>query len=141
MVYYYLPIALTIVANVFYHIFQKSIPDNINPILSLIVTYLTAAVVSLVFLFFELRDTSLMAEIKKVNWASFALGIAIIGLELGFLLAYRAGWNISVGALVSNIVVSLVLVPIGIALFNETITLKTVLGVILCVGGLVLINN
>ena len=38
MIYYYLPIALTIVSNVFYHICQKFIPDNVNPILSLVIS-------------------------------------------------------------------------------------------------------
>lgn len=138
---YYLPIALTIVSNVFYHIFQKYIPDNVNPILSLIITYLTAIVLSLVILLFGFKDSSLLAEIRKVNWASFALGASIIGLELGFLLAYRAGWNISVGALVSTIIVSLLLIPIGIAIFKETLTFQGGIGIILCIIGLVLINS
>lgn len=141
MIYYYLPILLTVVANVFYHIFQKSIPDNANPILSLIVTYITATLVSLLFLFFELKDTSLLAEIKKINWASLALGVSIIGLELGFLLAYRVGWNISIGALIANITVSLLLIPIGIAFYHETLTLQSTAGIALCIGGLVLINT
>lgn len=141
MIYYYLPIALTIVSNVFYHICQKFIPDNVNPILSLVITYLTAIVLSLVILLFGLKDTSLLAEIRKVNWASFALGASIIGLELGFLLAYRAGWNISLGALVSTIIVSLLLIPIGLTVFKETLTIQSGIGIILCIIGLVLINS
>ncbi|MGR6835969.1 EamA family transporter [Syntrophomonas erecta] len=141
MVYYYLPIVLTIVANVFYHIFQKSIPEAANPMLSLIITYLTATLLSVLILLFGFKDTSIIAEIRKVNWASYALGVAIIGLELGFLLAYRAGWNVSLGALISNIAVSVLLIPIGIALFKETLTMQSFLGIVLCVSGLILINK
>lgn len=141
MVYYYLPIVLTIVANVFYHIFQKSIPEAANPMLSLIITYLTATLLSVIILLFGLKDTFIIAEIRKVNWASYALGVAIIGLELGFLLAYRAGWNVSLGALISNIAVSVLLIPIGIALFKETLTMQSFLGIVLCVSGLILINK
>jgi uncharacterized membrane protein len=140
MLYFYLPIALVIVSNVFYHVFQKSIPNGANPILSLIITYLTAAVVSLMILPFCLKDTSLAAEIKKINWATLALGASIIGLELGFLLAYRAGWNISLGSLIANTLVSLLLIPIGILAYKEALSTLNAMGILLCIGGLILIN-
>lgn len=138
---YYMPIALVIVSNVFYHVFQKFIPDNVNPMLSLIITYVTAAILSLIILPWCMKDTSLATEIRRINWASFALGASIIGLELGFLLAYRVGWNISVGALIANTLVSLLLIPIGILLFKETISTTNIIGIILCVSGLILINR
>ena len=138
---YYLPIVLVIVSNVFYHIFQKMIPNNVNPMLSLIVTYITAALLSLIILPWCMKDTSLAAEVRKINWASFALGASIIGLELGFLLAYRVGWNISIGSLIANTAVSLLLIPIGILLFKETLSIPNIIGVLLCVSGLVLINK
>jgi len=138
---YYLPIALTIVANVFYHICQKSMPQNINPVLALIVTYLTAAILCAFILVFNLKGQSLAVEMGKINWAPIALGVAIFGLELGFFLAYRVGWNISLGALVSNISVSILLIPIGVAVYKEALSTQTALGIILCIGGLILINR
>lgn len=138
---YYLPIVLVIVSNVFYHIFQKMIPNNVNPMLSLIVTYITAALLSLIILPWCMKDTSLAAEVRKINWASFALGASLIGLELGFLLAYRVGWNISIGSLIANTAVSLLLIPIGILLFKETLSIPNIIGVLLCVSGLFLINK
>ncbi|HEX3012423.1 MAG TPA: EamA family transporter [Syntrophomonadaceae bacterium] len=137
---YYLPIALVVISNVFYHLFQKMIPDNVNPVLSLIITYVTAAILCMIILPWCMKDTSLAAEIRKINWTSFALGASIIGLELGFLLAYRAGWNISVGALVANTIVSLLLIPIGLLIFKETLSVPNVVGIILGMGGLILIN-
>lgn len=141
MAYYYLPIALTIVANVFYHICQKSMPQNLNPVLALIVTYLTAALLCVFVLVFNLKGHSLAVEIGKINWAPIALGVAILGLELGFLLAYRVGWNISLGALISNISVSVLLIPIGVAVYKEALSPQTAMGIILCIAGLILINR
>jgi uncharacterized membrane protein len=138
---YYLPIILVIISNVFYHIFQKCISPDANPVLSLIVTYLTAALLSMLILPLYLKDSSLAVEIKKVNWASFALGASIIGLELGFLLAYRIGWNISVGALVANSCVALLLIPIGVLIFKESLNPHNVIGILLCIGGLLMINK
>ena len=139
--YYYLPIALTIAANVLYHICQKSMPQNINPMLALIITYLTAAVLCVFILIFTLKGQSLAVELGKLNWAPIALGVAIFGLELGFFLAYRVGWNISLGALSSNISVSILLIPIGVAVYKEVISTQTAAGIILCIIGLILINR
>lgn len=138
---YYLPIALAIAASVIYHICQKSMPQHINPMAALLVTFITAAILCGVFLLFELKGQSIAAEMGKINWAPIVLGFAIFGLELGFFLAYRVGWNISLGALVANIAVSVLLIPVGIAVYKETITNTTALGIILCIAGLILVNR
>jgi multidrug transporter EmrE-like cation transporter len=75
-----------------------------------------------------------------LNWASFAVGLTVVGIEIGFLLMYRAGWNISVGALVVNIGATLMLIPIGLLFFKEQLTPLNVLGVVVCMIGLVMIN-
>jgi uncharacterized membrane protein len=138
--FYYLGIGLTIISNVFYHIFQKAIPNNVNPVISLIVTYLTAAAACLLILPFYHGQNGIIASLKQVTWASMALGIAIIGLEAGFLLAYRAGWEISLAAGVSNVMVAVLLVPIGLLFYREALTPQNIIGIVLCVGGLVLIQ-
>jgi uncharacterized membrane protein len=58
---------------------------------------------------------------------------------LGFLLAYRSGWRISVAAVATNVAVTLLLVPIGIMVFKDHLSLRNVLGLIFCVLGLVLV--
>ena len=116
-------------------------PQNINPMLALIITYLTAAVLCVFILIFTLKGQSLAVELGKLNWAPIALGVAIFGLELGFFLAYRVGWNISLGALISNISVSVLLIPIGVAVYKEAISTQTAAGIILCIIGLILINR
>jgi drug/metabolite transporter (DMT)-like permease len=75
-----------------------------------------------------------------LNWASFALGLAIVGLEVGFLLAYRAGWNLNTTAVASNATAALVLLPTGILFFKERPSLVNIAGVFVCVLGLVMIN-
>ena len=59
--------------------------------------------------------------------------------ELGFLLAYRSGWRISVAAVATNVAVTLLLVPIGIVIFKDHLSLRNVIGLIFCVLGLVLV--
>ena len=68
------------------------------------------------------------------------LAIVVVGLEVGFLLAYRAGWNISLAAIVSNASLTLLLIPIGMLLFRERPTPVNLIGVAICVAGLAMAN-
>lgn len=139
---YYISIALVVAANVFYHISQKYIPAKVNPMATLVVTYATALIVSIIILSISsiANKSNPLTHFKNINWASFLLGFAIVGLEVGFLLAYRAGWNISSAALIANVIVALLLIPVGLVFFKEYMTLKNILGVVLSMAGIVLIS-
>jgi drug/metabolite transporter (DMT)-like permease len=138
MFLFFFSVALAILANVFYHICQKLISPGVNPLASLVITYLTALVCSLIILPFASKQ-SLLDSFKGLNWASFALGVCIIGLELGFLLAYRAGWKISLAASFTNTMVMIILLPIGLLLFRDKVSAVNLLGVGLSILGLLLI--
>jgi drug/metabolite transporter (DMT)-like permease len=107
---------------------------------ALVVTYATSTVLSIVLIPLFPMSTSFVEMIKKLNWVSVKLGIAIVGVEIGYLLAYRAGWQISLGAIVSNVAVAVLLVPIGILLFREKLTTVNYVGIVLCIVGLVMTN-
>lgn len=140
MTMFWMAIALTIISNVFYHLFQKVTPQNANPVLSLAVSYLAAALICLALLpVFPLKD-GLRESLKQLNWASIALAFTLVGLELGFLLAYRAGWNISLAGLVSNTTVAMLLLPVGLILFRERLSGVNAVGVVIALLGLVLMN-
>ena len=141
MTLFYLSISIAILSNAFYHICQKAISSQINPLVSLIVTYVAAIVVSLCILPFYPQPVSLSECFKASIWPSVALGLAVVGLEMGFLLAYRAGWDISVAAVFSNVAVALFLVPLGLVFYKENFSLVNFLGVLLCIGGLILIRR
>lgn len=64
-----------------------------------------------------------------------------MGLEFGYIQLYRAGWSVSVGPLVCNITLACVLLVIGVLLYKEVLHLPQILGMLLCVAGLVLINR
>ena len=137
----YLPIALVVLSSIFYHIGQKSTPTALNPMVALIVTYVCASVVSIVCFFIFVPNANLIESLRAINWARFLLGFAVVGLELGFLLAYRMGWNISTAGLLSNTLVALLLIPIGILFFKENISINGISGVVLCIAGLILVSK
>ena len=140
MFLFYFSIGLAITSTLLYHITQKLTPANVNPALALIVTYITALVLCVLLLpFFPLR-TGFQAALGQLNWASFALAFAIVGLEVGFLLAYRAGWNISIAAIFVNVAGTLLLVPIGLLFFKEKLSPINMIGILVCILGLVMVN-
>ncbi|MPM57823.1 hypothetical protein SDC9_104646 [bioreactor metagenome] len=141
MFIYIFSIILIVASNVIYNIVQKSTPAKANPFLALLVTYLTAALVSLIMYFFNRSEKGILHALKDLNWTSIVLGFAIVGLELGYLLAYRAGWKISVGSLVANIALAVILIPIGILFYKEGFGVNKILGAIFCILGLVMINR
>lgn len=141
MFMYLFSILLIIASNVLYNIVQKSTPSKVNPFLTLIISYLTAAIIAFIIFLFTRTDKGILSSLKELNWTSIVLGVSIVGLEFGYLMAYRAGWKISVGSLVANIALAVILIPIGILFFKEGFGFNKVLGAVFCIIGLVLINK
>ena len=133
------PMLIVICANTVYNISTKSTPSDINSFASLTVTYTVAAVSSLLLFFITAENRDLAAELTKTNWTAFALGIAIVALEFGFICIYRAGWKISVASLVANISLACILLLIGVLLYREAISAKQIAGMIFAAIGLILI--
>jgi drug/metabolite transporter (DMT)-like permease len=123
-----------------YHFVAKSTPSNVIFTVSLLVTYAFALMVTLLgFLFFPATN-GIRAELKQLNWASIGLAIAIVGIEFGFLLTYRSGWNLGIAAVLVNVVASLILVPVAIFVFKDKISWVNILGILVCLAGLVMLN-
>ncbi|MBE6752840.1 MAG: hypothetical protein E7559_00550 [Ruminococcaceae bacterium] len=139
--YIYIPVIVVVLSNTLYHISAKSAPAEINPFASLSVTYLVGAVASLLMYFVTRTEGSLFDEYHHLNWSSFVLGIAIVGLEAGFLYMYRMGWEISTGQIVTSAVLAAVLIVVGWLFYHEALTLTKVAGIAVCLVGLYLINK
>ena len=137
---YIWPIALVVFSNTLYQICAKSVPDGMNPLASLTVTYLIGAAVSCALYYFLDRNANLVREFRMLNWAPAVLGFVIVGLEVGFIYAFRAGWQISTAQIVSAAALAVILIFAGYLLYQERITWNKIIGIIVCLAGLVLIN-
>ena len=134
------PLALVVLSNVFYQICAKAVPEGMNPFASLTVTYMVAAVISFVLYYVLGKHTNILQEYKQLNWAPFVLGIVIIGLEVGMIYAYKAGWPVSMAQIVQAAVVTVILIFVGHMIYKETITWNKIAGILVCLAGLGLIN-
>ena len=111
-----------------------------SPLASLTITYVIGAVSSLVLYYVLNRDANIVYEYSKVNWAPFILGVAIVGLEVGYIYAYKTGWSVSTAQIVQAAILAIILIFVGYFLFKESLTWNKIAGIIVCLTGLCLIN-
>jgi drug/metabolite transporter (DMT)-like permease len=133
------PFLLAVAGLATYHIAQKSIPASAHPLALLAVAYGVAALACLALLPFYSGGVSMGAAFASVPWIVVFVALGMLGLEIGYLLAYRAGWKLSTTAVAASALVALILVPVGMVVFKETITLARVAGIALCLAGLALL--
>jgi uncharacterized membrane protein len=81
------------------------------------------------------------SELRQLNWTALALAVVIVGLDLGFLYLYRGGFEVSLGALVTQSAAAMVLLVVGVAVFRERLSAANVAGLVLCLAGLWLVNR
>ena len=136
-----IPIIIVVASNCLYHLCSKSTPGNVNSFGTLSVTYLTAMILSLILFIYIVKVDNVAFELSKINWTSIALGVAVVGLESGYILAYRAGWQLNTASLVANITLAIALIILGTIVYKESLTIKQVFGIVICIIGLILITK
>lgn len=137
----YWPVALIVLSNVAYHICAKSTPESVHPMATLTVTYTVGAVLSALMYFLLNRGGNLIEEYRHINWTTWVLGIAIVGLEVGSMEMYRVGWEISVGQLVQSALLAVCLLVVGLIFYKEQLSWTKMAGIVICLVGLYVINK
>ena len=137
---YIWPLALVVVSNTVYQICTKSVPEKVSPFASLTVTYLVGAAVTAILHFILRPGDNFIKAVTELTWAPYVLGIVIVGLEVGWIYAYQAGWQVSVGSIVQSAFLAVVLIVVGAVLYREPITWTKITGIVICLVGLVFIN-
>lgn len=140
MLSYIWPLGLVILSNVFYQICTKSVPEGMHPLASLTITYAVGAIVSLVLYFILSGEANILKEYRKLNWAPIVLGLVIVGLEVGYIYAYKAGWPVSTAQIVQSSILAVILIFVGYVLYRESISWNKIVGILVCLAGLGLIN-
>src|SRR5262249_13640438 len=128
-----------VLGTTLYHLTQKSVPAQVNPVFSLVMNYLSALLATILLVPLFPPRTAEAWSWKSINWASCAVGAAIVAVELSVLLAYRTGWKISLLSVIGNTASALLLVGLGIAFFHERVSVRNSVGIVLCLVGLALI--
>ena len=135
------PIALVVFSNIVYQICAKGVPKDMDAMASMTITYLVGAVCSAIMYFVMNKNGNLLQEYAKMNWAPFCLGVSVVGLEVGFIYAYKNGWAVSTASLVQSAFLAVALIIVGAVLYREAIKANKVIGIVICLIGLYFINK
>lgn len=132
---------LVVISVLLYHVTQKNIPQDTNPLIVVAAAYFFAICVCLTG-FFITSDSKKLTDLFRANNLFFValLGIAAIGIELGFLYAYRTGWKVSTTATTTGTFITIALAFVGVLWFKETLTVVNIIGIVLCIVGVIFIN-
>jgi len=134
-------LTLAIACTVGYHLVLKLTPQGVNPLLSLLVTYALVTVLFGAILCLSPGGFEWRQEVRQLNWTALALALVIVGLDLGFLFLYRSGFEVSLGALVTQSAAASLLLAIGVLVFKEKLSVANAAGLVLCFVGLWLVNR
>jgi hypothetical protein len=133
---FYLPVVLMILGTTTYHVAQKSVPVPVNPLFSLVINYLTALAGTLVLIPLYLPRTAGPWSLKTINWASAAVGVSIVGVELAVLLIARDDASACFRSSATP-PVALLLVGVGLVFLST----RNLAGIVLCLVGLALVTQ
>ena len=137
---FYISACVAIVGAVGYQYFVKRVPASLNPIVSTIGIYVAVLALSVVLLPLFPADGGLRHHFRQLSWIQLALAVAVLMIELGVLMMYRYGWNLSTGNLVTGVFVNIILVGLGVTLLGEKVSLVNAIGIVVLILGVALIS-
>ena len=137
----WVPLVMVILGNVVYHLGQKSVPKGAHPLVATLGMYLVAAVATVALMPVVSPAPTRAAAAASWHWSVALVGLGIVAIEVGFLLAYRMGWEISAASLTAATAIAAILLPIGVFAYREAWSAPRLLGLGLCVVGLWLIHR
>ena len=135
------PIVLIVACSCIYNICAKGTPADVNSFASLMVSYMISVLVTGILFIVSVKGKQPLQELRKIDWTSIVLGIAIVGVEVGNIFMYRVGWKIGVGTMVFNIAVVCILLLIGVFVYKEVVSVRQYVGILVCCVGLILITK
>lgn len=135
------PIALLVVAHTIYQISAKSVPDAMDPFAAVFFNYVVAAALAFCLWMVMGQDRSLTTQLSKMNWSPVTMAMAITAVEVASVFMYKVGWNISIGSTVANILTAIALAGVGVLIYKDVMTVNQLIGIGLCIAGLVVMNR
>ena len=131
------PIAMIVIGGVLYHVSQKSTPHGVDPFFSLTVSFGLASLACLLIFLFR---GAAPGQMKLVNWTAIGLALSVVGIESGYLIAYRSGFRINLTSLACNTAIAVALIFIGTMMYSERLTPRNIAGAVICLIGLTLLR-
>lgn len=134
-------LAIACTGQVLYHFCQKAVAPGLNPIVALVGFYLVAALLSLPLLLAFPLEGTMAAQWKSFNWAVLGVAVAIVLIEVGFLLAYRVGGQLSSAFVLTSATVAASLLLLGVLVHGESPSWTKLAGIVFAPLGIYLVSR
>lgn len=140
---YYLSMIIAVTGLITYQLAMKSAPRDVNPWWLLTGAYAMAAALCLLagFAWKHLVAPAELTPTPAHLLPMACIAATVILIEIGYLLVYRAGWNISVAPALAQAIALSALFALGLLLFSEKITLTKSSGLALSLLGIFLLTR
>ena len=137
----YWALGVATIGAVIYHAGQKAIAADVNPMVLLIGVYGIAIVLAVIAIPFFRAPTQSDSVRHMLSWPVVAVGIGVILIEGGFLMAYRAGGSLQWSGVAVNGLAAVVLIPIAVLAFREPFSLVRMMGIVVTLVGMLLMTR
>jgi len=132
---YVFSITIAILSQVCYHVAQKSMPPGTRPFLLLGIVYAIATIACFGFSAIGSKSVT-MSDLKPLlSWPTFLLAASVVGIEIGYLLAYREGWSIGLAFSVASTATVVLLAVLSLVFFSENLNGWQIVGLGLALLG------
>lgn len=133
--------ALIVASFIVYHAVTRSLRTDLDAMLFLLVVYGVALAGSAALAYGGPRGAG-FAAYRPLDWLlAAALGLALVGIEYGFIAAYRAGWPVTLAPTFANVTLALLILPVGVLIYRDKLSIANLAGLGLCVAGLILMGR
>ena len=129
------------VGNAVYHVSQKALAPAANPMVLLMAVYAVAFLGAALAAPWFAAGSGGAWKAQVFTWPVLALGLSVLLIEIGFLLAYRTGGSLQWSGVAVNGVAALLLLPAALLVFRETFSPIRAAGLLLTVSGLALMTR
>ena len=131
------PVFLIAACSVAYQLGIKEISGGMHPLSALTVTYMAASLTSyILYLLLARKGENRKREIFSWNPSALGLGFSIVGIELGVVYMYRAGWTVQTSFILTNSLIVAALMVTGALFYGEKLKLRQLAGAVLTLAGI-----
>lgn len=138
---YILSMVILVLSATVYQLAAKFVPSGLSPWHVFTIVYIIGGLLCIAAGLLDTSKQSFWETVRGSNWAVIVLGFAVVGIEIGYLLAFRAGWKLSVTGVFANVAAATLMLPVGILLLKERLSVVNVIGLVLAVVGLILVTR
>jgi len=132
----FVPMAVLLLGQVLYHSVARGLSRGASPFLMVTVAYVVGLILTGCAWVITGGQRPTDVVMSQVVRNGVLLGIAVSCVEVGYVFAYRRGLSITSGPLVALSLTTLMLIPIGVFLYNDPISVRIVAGGCVVVFGL-----